>query len=547
MRVSRKTKKGVVVILSVLALLTFTLAARSQAALQAVGPTDPINGFPQWYQDTNGVTLGLCLDPVNCLVDPVVPGNDFSALTGFGGEAFWWSTETGIPIAAGGALPTGGGSLLVLAMEAAYGGLTELPVDGEQVSFGRIRIRIDTPVAGTYTVTHPFGVNVFEAAAGINGVNFTEDIGCLALPCDFSLALASNIGPFLTAVAPAPPAGFLGNALVDQTVTGSPNGTNFFRIEGPAGSNLDGLGNDTIETDLFSVSGQFFSNIGVRPAALGLGDIKTGSTVVQRINVRNNGLNPTLAISPITLTPGDFTMVSDLCSNVTLPANASCEVQMRFTKATIGASNATLSIPSDDPQFPLMTVPLSATGVTVSPFADVPEGAFADTFINSIFYSGVTAGCGGGNYCPDAPVTRAQMAVFIETSLGTTTAPPCNGGIFTDVNATSVGAAFCGFIEKLSADGITGGCGAGNFCPNDPITRGQMATFIEAAVGNPANACAGRFTDVPVGNIFCGFIERLDDDGITGGCGLTTFCPNDPVTRGQMAVFIVAAPTPLLP
>jgi len=74
-----------------------------------------------------------------------------------------------------------------------------------------------------------------------------------------------------------------------------------------------------------------------------------------------------------------------------------------------------------------------------------------------------------------------------------------------------------------------------------------MAVFIEAALGNPANFCTGRFEDVPLESPFCGFIERLGDDGITGGCTATTYCPDDPVTRAEMAVFLVAAPPPLMP
>jgi hypothetical protein len=74
-----------------------------------------------------------------------------------------------------------------------------------------------------------------------------------------------------------------------------------------------------------------------------------------------------------------------------------------------------------------------------------------------------------------------------------------------------------------------------------------MAVFIEAALGNSADICMGRFADVPNGHPFCGFIERLAEDGITGGCGAGLFCPDNPVTRAQMAVFLVAAPMPLSP
>jgi hypothetical protein len=178
-------------------------------------------------------------------------------------------------------------------------------------------------------------------------------------------------------------------------------------------------------------------------------------------------------------------------------------------------------------------------------FFDTPTH-FSREFVEQIFGAGITAGCATDLYCPNGPISRGQMAVFIETSLGNP--PSACAGRFTDVPATDP---FCGFIERLAADGITGGCTATQFCPNDPVSRGQMAVFIEAALGRAAGACAGTvFSDVTaasVGPVFCGFIERLAADGITGGCGGGLFCPNNSVTRGEMAVFLVAAPAPLLP
>ncbi len=186
-------------------------------------------------------------------------------------------------------------------------------------------------------------------------------------------------------------------------------------------------------------------------------------------------------------------------------------------------------------------------GPVTSAFQDMPLTHPFVSFVMAIANAGITGGCSAvPTFCPDNPVTRSQMAVFIETSLGHP-ANACSGAVFGDVNSATVGDAFCGFIEKFAADGITGGCAPGAFCPNDPITRGQMAVFIETALGNPANACSGQFTDVTAANPFCGFIERLAADGITGGCAAGRYCPNDPVTRGQMAVFLVAAPAPLNP
>jgi hypothetical protein len=177
-------------------------------------------------------------------------------------------------------------------------------------------------------------------------------------------------------------------------------------------------------------------------------------------------------------------------------------------------------------------------------FNDVPLSHFAFAQIDTIALAGLTGGCllNPPLFCPDNSITRGEMAVFVELSLGN----PLNAciGRFTDVPPTHP---FCGFIERLAADGVTGGCTPTQFCPDAPVSRGQMAVFIQAALENPANICTGRFTDVPIGHPFCGFIERLSDDGITGGCGGGNFCPNAPVTRGQMAVFLVAAPTPLDP
>jgi hypothetical protein len=56
-------------------------------------------------------------------------------------------------------------------------------------------------------------------------------------------------------------------------------------------------------------------------------------------------------------------------------------------------------------------------------FADVPHGHPFHRFVEALVAAGITGGCGGGNYCPDAPVTRGQMAVFLAGALGLHWAP----------------------------------------------------------------------------------------------------------------------------
>ncbi len=177
-------------------------------------------------------------------------------------------------------------------------------------------------------------------------------------------------------------------------------------------------------------------------------------------------------------------------------------------------------------------------------FADVPFNHWAYNMIMAISEAGITGGCSTNppSFCPDNTLTRGQMAVFIEAAL----AHPGNActGRFADV---PIGNPFCGFVERMADDGITSGCGGVNFCPDAPVTRGQMAVFIEAALGHTSATCTGLFADVATGHPFCRFIEHLATDGITSGCGSLSFCPDNPVTRAQMAVFLVAAPDPLLP
>jgi hypothetical protein len=265
--------------------LAFGLTAPAQAALNAVsgvaGPVlangdptqvavDPNNGFPLWYEDVGGgLRLALCLDQNGfCLTEEPTPGAPINFPDNFGPEAFWWMAETT-------AVGQGINGLLVLALEAAFA--NEVPVEGDQVAFARIRIRIDVPTPGIYTVTHPFGVATYDVAAvdvpgggGANEINETQDIGNFLLPgrpadgADYRAALLDgtvglvdadgrSIGPFLTATGgnvtdTVTENVYLANPAIPTTVIGSPLGTNLFSITGPGGVSAT--------TDLFTLMGK---------------------------------------------------------------------------------------------------------------------------------------------------------------------------------------------------------------------------------------------------------------------------------------------------
>ena len=116
-----------------------------------------------------------------------------------------------------------------------------------------------------------------------------------------------------------------------------------------------------------------------------------------------------------------------------------------------------------------------------SSFLDIPPDFWALDYIETLYASGITSGCGDGNFCPNQPVTRAQMAVFLERGIhGSNYNPPTATGIFNDVSTTYWAA---DWIEQLYSEGITSGCGNNNFCPNQPVTRAQMAVFLVRTFG----------------------------------------------------------------
>jgi hypothetical protein len=174
-------------------------------------------------------------------------------------------------------------------------------------------------------------------------------------------------------------------------------------------------------------------------------------------------------------------------------------------------------------------------------FGDVPAGYWAKDFINGLYANGITTGCGTGTYCPTQNVTRDQMAAFIIRAVEGEPAA-CTVAPFTDVPTDN---AFCKYISRMKALNITTGCSGSNYCPSQNVTRDQMAAFIIRAVeGNPVAGYCGStapFGDVSALNGFCGHIKRMSELNITTGCGNGNYCPSQTVSRDQMAAFLARA------
>ena len=293
----------------------------ASAVLLDHGPSDPVITFPSWYRDTEGLALGLCRSTTDFCFP--LAANPAGFAGNIGDEAFYSLVEFK-NIATGSDFQY----RYLGALEASYlPGPT--PKHGDETVFARIRITFNFNNAnknGTYTVTHPFGVHTFENVQATTKQNlqggqaanyFTVDV---PLGTGFDGALEGPLGPFIKWDTDLPLVSgaeeFVGDPTVPHTFTGSPFGTNFIRIQGPVGSNLDGLGNDFIEESLGSVLGQKWTapiaealkvdgSYKVRKAGVNGVDVWATSTPNQRLIVTGEGM-PSLQLFPTGTVAGKY-------------------------------------------------------------------------------------------------------------------------------------------------------------------------------------------------------------------------------------------------
>ena len=176
--------------------------------------------------------------------------------------------------------------------------------------------------------------------------------------------------------------------------------------------------------------------------------------------------------------------------------------------------------------------PLPAAAGT--PFTDASGHPFqAD--IDWAYDNGITTGCTATRFCPDAVVTREQMASFLVRMfhLASTSA---------DFFVDDEGSVHESDINAVANSGVTTGCGGPNYCPGQVVTREQMASFIVRAAGF-SNPGSNHFYDDDF-RAHETDIDRLARAGVGTGCGSYVFCPAGSVTRGQMVAFLhrVVAP-----
>jgi hypothetical protein len=188
--------------------------------------------------------------------------------------------------------------------------------------------------------------------------------------------------------------------------------------------------------------------------------------------------------------------------------------------------------------------------VQVTQFTDVPTSHPYYEQIERIAGLGITLGCESTRYCADKPVTREQMAVFLERAIGVWHPPEAADQTFVDVPPDRWSH---GFIEDLEHRGITLGSGTEFYSPLDPIPLDEMVTLLERAAGrpNPPVPRSQRFVDVPPSRRSYAFVDSFVQHGLSMGvldvirrdCNEDGqhFCPDRAVTRAEMAALMVIA------
>ncbi len=144
----------------------------------------------------------------------------------------------------------------------------------------------------------------------------------------------------------------------------------------------------------------------------------------------------------------------------------------------------------------------------------------------------ITAGCRPTRYCPGAPITRGQVATFLDRALDL----PDGTAAFADVPSDHQHAAG---IAAVAAAGITEGCDVARYCPAQQLRRDQMASLLARAFALPDGPA--RFDDVDPDDVHAPGIRAIAAARVTTGCTPDRYCPATSVTRGQMASFLVRA------
>lgn len=266
--------------------------------------------------------------------------------------------------------------------------------------------------------------------------------------------------------------------------------------------------------------------------------LAAGQTGTESITLHNNngGVSPAryqlTENSPwLTLSP----------TSGSIPANGSVTVTASF--AANQAPRFGLNIGTIRPWYRGVSASEPISVYFTKAFDDVPAGHWAGRFIDSVAGAGIPGPLATPNlFSPTTVVTRREMAYWLVHAKhgGDFVPPDCQTAPFTDVPVSD---AACPYVALIKQEGIAAGCDVGLYCPDGPVTREEMAVFLLATKegqGYAPPACRGLFADVPCDRWSAAWVEELYERDITAGCDIGLYCPTLPIPREEMSVFVAA-------
>jgi hypothetical protein len=349
---------------------------------------NPATGFPTWYMDEAGYKLAECIDPSdpNCIVLPDAtydPSLPIEFPTNFPSEYFYTvATSDNLSINDPRCSTDSGKAFMRSAIEAAFTGGD--PVPGDQMTFGRIRFFISGALCPDteYSLISPYGADHFftDASGGLRRVDGTNDVGCVPAPgavCDWSMALSSRVlGGAVRwdpAVAPAAPAGYLGDGANLHAITGAPyapdgvNPANYFEIRRVDTDEVIG------HTDLFAVMGKLQGPLEANTKLVDFGAVAQASTSGTRtVTLSNTGIAPLTisAVDPAGIDATSFTVSGGTCVGITLAPGDSCTVSGQFSPTASGTLNGAIHVTHTGLNNPF-EVPMTGVGAPVGATANI--------------------------------------------------------------------------------------------------------------------------------------------------------------------------------
>ncbi|MDJ0496946.1 MAG: S-layer homology domain-containing protein [Acidimicrobiia bacterium] len=393
----------------------------------------------------------------------------------------------------------------------------------------------------TVTLTAPTGNATIDDATGVGTITDDDTAGVTVDEGDGLSVIEGGASDTYTVVLDSEPtANVVVTVSPDAQVTAAPSPLTFTPANWDTAQTVivTGISDGTDETDphpgvishTAASTDANYSGITIADATADVIDA-TGLTIkVEGLTAGSTGVASMFTASVVEGGNGTVTYAWVVTRGATTVATG-IGATLSFTPTAGGMHTVTVTPSDDDGSHAPVATPLNV-------LTDIEDSIFVLDII-WLADEGITAGCNpptNDEFCPAKNVTRGQMAAFLVRFLGLT--DDGGGNTFTDDD----GSVFEDDIAKLAAAGITAGCNPpanDQFCPDNNVTRGQMAAFLVRALNLTDDGGGNTFTDDD-GSIFEDDIAKLAAAGITTGCNAdgTNFCPDSFVTRGQMAAFI---------